>query len=118
MVQHPGRDFERSAIDANVFAQEENVGVALHFFPNAPAHGLEIGHLHGVSSVRTRYPAIPKDRGTDSSRPTRRPRPPPGESPREAARYRPAWPSGSESFFFPDAQWGPSAPIPRADDEA
>src|SRR5580704_12411501 len=39
-------DFEGAAVDADVFAETENGGVAVHFFPDSLADGFEIGELH------------------------------------------------------------------------
>ena len=41
-------DFERAAVDADVFAQAEDGCVAVHFFPDSLADGFEVGELgHG-----------------------------------------------------------------------
>ncbi len=41
-------DFESSAVDADVFAETEDGGIAFHFLPDALADGFEIGQLrHG-----------------------------------------------------------------------
>ena len=42
-------DFERAAVDADVFAEAEDGRVALHFFPDSLADGFEIGKLHRLS---------------------------------------------------------------------
>ena len=47
-------DFKRSAVDANVFAEAEDGGIAFHFFPDALADGFEIGEL-GHSVFKSRY---------------------------------------------------------------
>ena len=36
-------DFERAAVDADVFAEAEDGGVAVHFFPDSLADGFEVG---------------------------------------------------------------------------
>src|SRR5271166_3412647 len=41
-------DFERAAVDADVFAEAEDGGVAVHFFPDSLADGFEVGELHRV----------------------------------------------------------------------
>src|SRR5215467_2716730 len=41
-------DFERAAVNADVFAETENGGIALHFFPDSLADGFEVGELHRV----------------------------------------------------------------------
>ena len=38
-------DFESSAVDADVLAEAEDGGIALHFLPDALADGFEIGEL-------------------------------------------------------------------------
>ena len=38
-------DFERAAVDADVFAEAEDGGIALHFLPDSLADGFEIGEL-------------------------------------------------------------------------
>ena len=45
-------DFERAAIDADVFANAEDGGVALHFLPDSLADGFEIGELRHKALVR------------------------------------------------------------------
>src|SRR5580700_4547749 len=44
-------DFERAAVDADVFAQAEDGGVAVHFFPDSLADGFEVSELHRVSCL-------------------------------------------------------------------
>ena len=39
-------DFESAAVDADVFAEAEDGGVAVHFFPDSLADGFEVGELH------------------------------------------------------------------------
>ena len=46
-------DFEGAAVDADVFADAEDGGVALHFFPDSLADGFEIGKLHRVRFFAT-----------------------------------------------------------------
>ena len=41
-------DFEGAAVDADVFAEAEDGGVAVHFFPDSLADGFEVGELHRV----------------------------------------------------------------------
>jgi hypothetical protein len=36
-------DFERAAVDTDVFAETENGWVAIHFFPDSLADGFEVG---------------------------------------------------------------------------
>jgi hypothetical protein len=41
-------DFERPTVNADIFAQAENRGVALHFLPDSLANGFEVSELwHG-----------------------------------------------------------------------
>ena len=40
-MKHVG-DFERAAVNADVFAEAEDGGVAVHFFPDSLANGFEI----------------------------------------------------------------------------
>ncbi len=44
-VDEAVRDFESAAVDADVLAETEDGGVALHFLPDALADGFEIGEL-------------------------------------------------------------------------
>ena len=39
----PCGDLERAAVDADVFADQEDVRVALHLFPEALADGFQVG---------------------------------------------------------------------------
>src|ERR1700693_6235245 len=39
-------DFKRAAVNADVFAEAEDRGVAVHFFPDSLADGFEVGELH------------------------------------------------------------------------
>ena len=41
-------DFEGAAVNADVFAEAEDGGVAVHFFPDSLADGFEISKLHRV----------------------------------------------------------------------
>src|SRR5580704_15026464 len=41
-------DFKSPAVNADVFAQAEDGGVAIHFFPDSLADGFEVGELHRV----------------------------------------------------------------------
>ena len=45
-------DFECAAINADVFAEAEDRGVAVHFFPDSLADGFEVGELHSVCLAR------------------------------------------------------------------
>src|SRR6267143_2266946 len=45
-VDETVRDFERAAVNADVFAEAEDGGVAVHFFPDSLADGFEVGQLH------------------------------------------------------------------------
>jgi hypothetical protein len=47
-------DFERTAINADVFAEAEDGWVAVHFFPDSLADGFEIGELHRVIKILNR----------------------------------------------------------------
>ena len=42
--------FEGAAVDADVFAQAEDGGIALHLLPDALADGFEIGELRHCAS--------------------------------------------------------------------
>src|SRR4051812_903873 len=39
-------DFEGAAVNADVFAETEDGGVTVHFFPDSLADGFEVGKLH------------------------------------------------------------------------
>src|SRR6266849_4912191 len=41
-------DFESAAVNADVFAEAEDRGVAVHFFPDSLSDGFEVGELHRV----------------------------------------------------------------------
>ena len=45
-------DFEGAAVDADVFAEAEDGGIAVHFFPDSLADGFEVGKLHKVSEFQ------------------------------------------------------------------
>jgi hypothetical protein len=46
-VEEAGGHLERAAVFADVFAQQENVGVALHLFPQPFADGFQVSGGHG-----------------------------------------------------------------------
>ena len=47
-------DFEGAAVNADVFAEAEDGGVAVHFFPDSLADGFEVGELHRVRILSPR----------------------------------------------------------------
>ncbi len=48
MLEESGGHFERAAVDADVFAQQEDVRVALHLFPQPLADGFQVSCRHGL----------------------------------------------------------------------
>src|SRR5579863_1711492 len=46
-------DFEGAAVDADVLAEAEDGGIAVHFFPDSLADGFEVGELHKVQSFKS-----------------------------------------------------------------
>ena len=88
---------EGAAVDANIFANQEDAGVALHLFPQTFPDGFEIrGHAGPESATgsRRRRPTGWPDRETGSARPRRRRHPPPEPPPRGHRRV----PSGRPSL--------------------
>src|SRR6185503_2923292 len=51
------RDFEGAAVDADVFTQAEDGGVALHLLPDSLADGFEIGELRHRCATNCTIPS-------------------------------------------------------------
>ncbi len=91
--QKAGRYLERAAVDANIFADQEHVRIALHLFPKAFANGFEIGGAARRLTLHTRFRATWPGRDTGYFPPRQPPRPPRGASGREDRPVRCAKPS-------------------------
>src|SRR5581483_1640599 len=67
-LQKSGGHFERAAVGSDVLSYEEDIGVALHFFPQSFANGFQVGGGH-VTTSRRRHRARWPDRETGSAPP-------------------------------------------------
>jgi hypothetical protein len=60
-------DFEGAAVDADVFAEAEDGGIAVHFFPDSLADGFEVGEEHRVKIFRRGFAWIFADKSTSNA---------------------------------------------------